>query len=149
MINYITLRATAHATEEKSRVKKSLDLFLLNSLGNNTDTYQFVESLDVEGHYGNPITLYNSKLSRKYECNKLVMFIKENLSSSELATLCKEIPERLDEEQMFHLRFNKQEAYLGRVVLSSSSDAIIVKMKVATYPKNWGQARKNVEDLFG
>lgn len=149
MIHYITLRATAHATEEKSRVKKSLDLFLLNSIGNYTNKDEFVEALDVEGHYGNPITLYNAKLSRKSECNNLVEFVKKNLSSSDLATLCNEIPDRLDDEQIFHLRFNKQEAYLDRVVLSSSSDAIIVKMKVATYPKNWEQARKKLEDLFG
>ena len=149
MIHYITLRATAHATEEESRVKKSLDLFLLNSVSSNTNTDEFVEEMDVEGHYGNPITIYNAKLSRKSECNKLVEFVKKNLSSSERATLCKEIPDRLDEEQIFHLRFNKQEAFLDRVVLSTSSDAIIVKMKVATYPKNWEQARKNLEDLFG
>jgi hypothetical protein len=148
LIHYITLRATSHATEEKSRVKTSLDLFLLNSVSNaNTD--EIVEVLDVEGHYGNPISLCSAELTRKSECKRLVEFIKNNLSSQDLTTVYKEIPDRLDDEQVFHLRFNKQESYLGRLLLSTSSDAIIVKIKIATYPKNWEQAKKNVEDLFG
>jgi RNA binding exosome subunit len=59
------------------------------------------------------------------------------------------MPERLDDDQVFHLRFNKQAAYLQQVKLTDSSDAITAKVKIETYPKNREKAGAIVEELFG
>jgi len=71
------------------------------------------------------------------------------MTSEDIETLRSEMPDRLDDDQVFHLRFDKQEAYMGRVRIVSSSDAITAKVKIETYPKNREMAGKIVEELFG
>ena len=151
MIHYISVRVSAHATEDVSRVRDALDLFLLNSFekGKCTDTGKYVEALEIEGHYGNPITLFSSTIKRKPDSKAFATFVRSNMTDEDVDLLRSEMPDRLDEDQMFHLRFDKQAAYGGKVRLSSSSDAIIVKVKVETYPKDRQQAGMIVEELFG
>lgn len=151
MIHHINLRVTAHSTEDGSRVRKALDFFLLNSAtrGADVSTDDIVDALDVEGHYGNPITIFNAKISRKKECLAFAKFVRGNISPEDLEILRREMPSRLDDDLVFHLRFDKQAAYEDKVVLTSSSDAITAKVKIETYPKDWVKAGKIVEELFG
>jgi RNA binding exosome subunit len=71
------------------------------------------------------------------------------MSPEDVDILRNEMPDRLDDEQLFHMRFDKQAAFLGKLVLVSSSDAITVKVKIATYPRDRLQAGLIVEELFG
>lgn len=152
MIHHIILRVNVHSTEDKSRVRNALDLFLLNSIpnkiiGENTD--DIVEITNVKGYYENPITTLNAHITRKQDCLAFASFVRENMHPKDVELLRGEMADRLDDEQLFHFRLDKQAAYLNKVKLSSSSDAIIVKVKIATYPKNRKQAGKIVEELFG
>jgi len=151
VIHYINLRVIAHSTEDLSRVRAALDLFLRNVTGMSDDevTNELVEVTDIEGHYGNPSVMLSSQISRKSDSVRLARFIREHMSPEDVQDLRDEMPDRLDDEQLFHMRFDKQAAFLGRIVLSSSSDAIIVKVKIATYPKNRLKAGLIVEELFG
>ncbi|AKB84810.1 hypothetical protein MCMEM_0757 [Methanococcoides methylutens MM1] len=117
--------------------------------GKCTDTGKYVEALEIEGHYGNPITLFSSTIKRKPDMKAFATFVRGNMTDGDVELLRSEMPDRLDDDQMFHLRFDKQAAYEGKVRLSSSSDAIIVKMKIETYPKDRQQAGLIVEELFG
>ncbi|WP_242492581.1 RNA-binding protein [Methanolobus psychrotolerans] len=145
------MRVIAHSTEDLSRVRAALDFFLGNAIGKsgNTVTDELVEVTDIEGHYGNSFVMLSSQIARKSDCAKLARFIREAMSPEDVESLCNEMPDRLDDEQLFHMRFDKQAAFLGKVVLSSSSDAITVKAKIATYPKDRLQAGLIVEELFG
>jgi RNA binding exosome subunit len=67
----------------------------------------------------------------------------------DLARLREEMPERLGNDQVFHLRFDKQAAYLQKVKLTDSSNAITVKVKIKTYPKSREKAGAIVEEFFG
>lgn len=152
MIHHIILRVNVHSTEDQSRVRNALDLFLLNSIpnkiiGENTD--DIVEITNVKGYYENPITTLNAHITRKQDCLAFASFVRENMHPKDVELLRGEMADRLDDEQLFHFRLDKQAAYLNKVKLSSSSDAIIVKVKIATYPKNRKQAGKIVEELFG
>ncbi len=152
MIHHITLRVNVHSTEDQSRVRSALDLFLLNSIpnkiiGENTD--DIVEITNVKGYYENPIITLNAHITRKQDCLAFASFVRENMHPEDVELLRGEMANRLDDEQLFHFRLDKQAAYLNIVKLSSSSDAIIVKVKIATYPKNRKQAGKIVEELFG
>ncbi|MGP8319748.1 MAG: RNA-binding protein [Methanosarcinaceae archaeon] len=152
MIHHIILRVNVHSTEDQSRVRSALDLFLLNSLptkiiGGNTDN--IVEITNVKGYYENPITTLNAHITRKQDCLAFASFVRENMHPKDVELLRGEMADRLDDEQLFHFRLDKQAAYLNKVKLSSSPDAIIVKVKIATYPKNRKQAGKIVEELFG
>jgi hypothetical protein len=112
-------------------------------------TDEFVDVTDIEGHYGNSSVMLSSQITRRSDSVKLARFIRENMSPEDVGTLRSEMPERLDDDQLFHMRFDKQSAFLGNIVLSSSSDSITVKVKIATYPKNRLEAGHIVEELFG
>ncbi len=147
MIHHIILRVIAHATEDVSRVREALDFFL--SGAGVREGSKLIEELQAEGHHGNPITILSVQLKRKADCLGFARFVHERLSEEERAWLRKEMPEKLDDNQVFHLRFDKQAAYLQQVKLTDSSDAITAKVKIETYPKNREKAGAIVEELFG
>jgi RNA-binding protein len=147
VIHHITLRVLAHATEDVSRVKMTLDFFL--SGAGVREESKLIEELEAEGHHGNPITILSVQLKRKADCLGFARFVHEKFSGEDVARLREEMPERLDDNQVFHLRFDKQAAYLQQVKLTDSSDAITAKVKIETYPKNWEKAGAIVEELFG
>jgi RNA binding exosome subunit len=147
VIHHIDLRAIAHATEDVSRVRQALDFFL--SGAGILEERKLIEELSVEGHHGNPITILSVQLKRKRDCLDFAHLIRESLSEEDIERLREEMPERLDDDQVFHLRFDKQAAYLQQAKLTHSSDAIITKIKIETYPKSREKAGAIVEELFG
>jgi RNA binding exosome subunit len=147
VIHYVTLRAFAHATEDVSRVKEALDFFLIGA--GVREESKLIEEIQAEGHHGNPITILSVQLKRKADCLSFAYFVRERFPEEDVALLREEMPERLDDDQVFHLRFDKQAAYLQQVKLTNSSDAIIAKVKIETYPKNREKAGAIVEELFG
>ncbi|NOR49258.1 MAG: RNA-binding protein [Methanosarcinaceae archaeon] len=153
MIHHIILRVNAHSTEDKSRVRNALDFFLLNSISKSKirdgNTDDIVETTNVEGYYKNPISTLSANITRKQDCLAFARFVRENMHPQDVELLRSEMPDRLDDDQLFHFRLDKQAAYLNKVKLTSSSDAITVKVKIATFPKNREQAGKIVEELFG
>ena len=140
-----------HSTEDSSGVRKALDFFLFNSTDSTEKPgiHDAVEIIDAQGHHGNPIKIFSAQVSRKQDSKALALFIRQNMSDEDVELLRSEMPDRLDDEQVFHMRFDKQAAFLGRVNLTSSSDAIAVRIKIATYPKNREKAGRIVEELFG
>ncbi len=147
MIHHIILRVIAHATEDISRVRAALDFFL--SGAGIREESKLIEELRAEGHHGNPITILSIQLKRKADCLNFARFVRERFSEEDVARLREEMPEKLDDDQVFHLRFDKQAAYLQQVKLTNSSDAITAKVKIETYPKNREKAGAIVEELFG
>lgn len=132
VIHHITLRVLAHATEDVSRVKMTLDF--LSGAGVREDS-KLIEELQAEGHHGNPITILSVQLKRKADCLGFARFVHEKFSGEDIARLREEMPERLDDNQVFHLRFDKQAAYLQQVKFTDSSDAITAKVKIETYQR--------------
>jgi RNA-binding protein len=147
VIHHIILRVIAHATEDVSRVRMALDFFL--SGAGVREGSKLIDELQAEGHHGNPITILSVQLKRKADCLSFASFVRENFSKEDVARLREEMPERLDDDQVFYLRFDKQSAYLQKVKLTDSSDAITAKVKIETYPKNREKAGAIVEELFG
>jgi RNA binding exosome subunit len=118
-------------------------------MSGNVVTDDLVEVTDIEGHYGNSSVMLSSQVTRRSDSVRLARFIRGNMSPEDVDILRNEMPDRLDDEQLFHMRFDKQAAFLGKLVLVSSSDAITVKVKIATYPRDRLQAGLIVEELFG
>jgi RNA-binding protein len=150
VILHINLRVLAHATEDISRVREALDFFLSGAgIQEAEKKEKLIEALHAEGHHGNPITILSVQLKKKAECLEFAHFVRKNMSEADVAWLREEMPDRLDDDQVFHLRFDKQAAYLQKVKLTDSSDAITAKLKIETYPKNREKAGSIVEELFG
>nr|WP_305891164.1 RNA-binding protein [Methanolobus chelungpuianus] len=144
------MRAIAHSTEDPARVRKALDFFLLPSPeGEDRNTDDIVEVIDAEGHYGNRMTIFSAHVPRKKDLKALAAFIRQHMLPEDVELLREEMPDRLDDDQVFHIRLDKQAAFGEQVKLTSSSDAIIVRVKIETYPKNRQKAGLIVEELFG
>lgn len=54
----------------------------------------------------------------------------------------------MDDDGEIHIRFDKQEAYMERVALTSGGDAITLKIKVVSYPKRRETAIKNFKEFI-
>ncbi|WP_164908997.1 MULTISPECIES: RNA-binding protein [Methanohalophilus] len=142
------MRVTAHATEDRDRVISALKFLLPDVIRNSSDIDEQINSMVVEGHYGNLMALYSLDFKRKAETSALMNRLVSELSKSQRDELFRQLDERLDDQLMLHLRFSKQEAYSGKLVTESSSDAIAVKIKIATYPKDRNKALEMLEDFF-
>jgi len=56
--------------------------------------------------------------------------------------------ERLDDDGIYHLRFDKQKAVTGNLVLTRTGDAILIKIKVVSYPHNIEKIKDIVREMF-
>lgn len=149
MIHHINFRVIAHATEDLSGVDSALDFFLAPCLSPKECSADLKETIETEGHFNNPIHIQTAVLKKKGACSKFVQFFKENISEDDLETLRGQMPERLDDDLNFYMRFSKQAAAAGKLQFTESSDAVFVRVKIETYPKSWEKAGPIVEELFG
>ncbi|MCD5409667.1 MAG: RNA-binding protein [Methanocellales archaeon] len=140
MIHHITIKAFAHATEDPSRVKKALQLFIPED--------HTVEICRTEGHFGNPITIFTAKLKRSRQCRAFMDVLKSGLSASELTMLINQANQRVDDSCNFYIKLDKQSAYDGAVRLAQTGDAISIRIKIKAYPAKRENAIKIVESLL-
>ena len=118
----IRLRAIAQATEIEERVEAAM-LFVSG--------LEEVPASRIEGHFGNPLTIFEVELTKARDMKKFLQILKDD---GMLALLMEEIESRLDDDCVFHFRLDKQKAYAEELELADSKDIIDVNMKVAAYP---------------
>lgn len=138
MIRRISLRAFVAATEDEERVLEALGIFAPRN---------GISSIKVRGHFGNEIEILEANLHKK-ESREFFRILKQQLPTSDLAKLQREIEARLDDANQFHFRLDKQAAYRRRVCLTESKDAIDVSVAVETYPARREEALRIMGDLL-
>ncbi len=137
-IHNIVLRAIARATESEDRVKTALSLFIFDNE---------IETIATEGHFGNRITILNARLKGK-DCNRFIDIVKSGLSEPDLQRLQSELYDRVDDECVLHIRFDKQTAYGGTVKIASSADSIMAEIKLRAYPARPENAIEIAKNIF-
>jgi RNA binding exosome subunit len=137
-VHHITFRTSVAATESEDRVKTALSLFLFENKTN---------AIQTEGHFGNPITILEGK-DRGKDCARFMELVKSSLREDELEKLKGERCERIDDDCCFHIRFDKQAAYEGKVKIATTSDAIIARIKLKAFPAKREKAIVAAESLF-
>ena len=142
MIHHVMLRTFAHATEDVSRVKSALELFLPEDCE--------IKTTMTKGHFGNPITVLEAKLEKRY-C-KSFLDILRSLSKAKLLGLKDELNLHFDDDCNFYIRFDKQSAYEGDIKLAQTEDPIAAKMKIISYPSRRENAvmfiERSLDDKF-
>ena len=91
------------------------------------------ESYDVdisEGLHGNPITVIDANLTHNKDCERIF----KNLGKDILESLIPELEDRIDDDDIFYMRWDKQRAVEGEYVLSHSGDVISITAKSAAHP---------------
>ncbi len=137
-LHHITLRAIAQATESEDRVKKALSLLLFDGE---------IETIKTEGHYGNPITILQAQIKGR-NCARFIELLKSRLAEHNLKRLKNESCERVDEDCVLHIRFDKQAAYKGIVQLATTADTIVAEIKLKAYPARREKAIAVAGELF-
>ncbi|KUO93025.1 MAG: hypothetical protein AT710_01185 [Thermocladium sp. ECH_B] len=125
----------AHATEDLGKVIQALN----NLVGQVT-----YETIQVQGHYGNPITVVKAAMGKASgECLDVVAKrLLSMLSDADRQLLLLSLDERMDGDKLY-LRFNKQSAYRGLARLDDGGD--VIKVVIHFNPGlAWGRGIKSL-----
>jgi RNA binding exosome subunit len=95
------------------------------------------------GQFHNPIVILTCRLKRSRDIRAFWRAFARN-GPEAVAGLADDADGRMDEGVTFHFRLDKQEAYLGRLVLGSGGDTIAVRCKPEVYS---GGRTRAVEDM--
>ncbi len=134
--HYIELTTYCHATEDPARVKEAL----LNAAGSEAE----IEEKTVRGHYGNTITIMQSKIEKRAEFRSMFDQFPKELIGSLIETLEK----RVDEACNFYFRLDKASAYLEEPKLSDGNYVIKVRAKIESYPAKREKALSNTKQFL-
>ncbi|WP_202319278.1 RNA-binding domain-containing protein [Archaeoglobus neptunius] len=133
-IEWIKISAVVHSTEDRNKVGEAIATLF---------PFEFEIAVSkAKGHYGNPIEYLEVELSRNREI-KIFWNHFLDLLGEQVKEVIETVEDRVDEQNVLHIRIDKQKAYLGEVVLSQRGDPIAVKVKLVTFPAK----RENVIQL--
>lgn len=114
-IGYVDIRVFAHATEDLEKVLTAVRNTLPKELGENT----VFQKTSLTGHHGNPIILFQAKVTGKQALPLVLEKIASSLSALDKETLNSEMKLHLEKRNLY-LRFDKQSAYMGELRFSSN-----------------------------
>ena len=131
MIQYLYFRCISHATEDINRVKKAMEFVT----GHNN-----FKMTKEKGYYGNDIVIMEIEIKKKKEIYEFWKRMKYMGIVDEILPLLDEL---VDEHGTLYLRFDKQEAYLGRFSIVARGDCIAMRAKIKSYPMKKSRAIEN------
>ncbi len=149
MIHYIYLRTSAQATEDPEKVRSALKLLLPPPGRSAKKDSITVHETVTTGYHGNPIIVMEAELKQNKDCQYVVDRIREHLGPAGISRLAAELPQRVDDDCNLYIRFNKQEAYLGKLMTTAKSDSILVRIKIKAYPARPENAIQVARSLLG
>jgi RNA-binding protein len=127
-LHNLCFRAFCQATEDEAKVKAAL----LFASGGKVEN---MERTKCEGYYGNPIVILDICI----QSSRSIKSFFQRISELDRRALLEDLERRIDEDCALYFRLDKQEAYLGRLVLGENGeehDIIAVHGKVKSYPKS-------------
>ncbi|MGA3191697.1 MAG: RNA-binding domain-containing protein [Candidatus Bathyarchaeia archaeon] len=114
-VGYIDIRVFAHATEDPERVLTATR----NTLSRESiDTVTF-KKVNLTGHHGNPIILYETKIKEKKQVQAAFEKLCSGLSILDKEILANDVKQHLDKGNLY-VRLDKQSAFLNELKLSST-----------------------------
>ncbi len=114
-IAYIDIRFFAHATEDPEKVVTAVQHVLPS---NHMEDTVFRKS-KLQGHYGNPIILFETKIKNREAIKALVQNLSSRLDELDKETLLREIHLYLEKGSLY-IRLDKQAAFQGKIRLCKS-----------------------------
>jgi RNA binding exosome subunit len=113
-IAYITIRVFSHATEDMEKVQTAVRNTLPEALSGDI----IFAKTSVTGHHGNPIVLLEAKLTDKKALPATLEKIATSLNSLDKEQFCSEMKQHIEKRNLY-LRFDKQDAFLGKLKMGS------------------------------
>ena len=121
LVREVEVSVFSHATEDEDKVEKAMKNLLPEQ---NRDLW--ITRKTLKGYHGDPITIVTGKIRTKKGATGVLRRVVQKISALDQQRLLDELEERLDEGGNFHIRLDKQNAYLGKVRLLETDP---VKMK--------------------
>ena len=122
-IAQVEISCFAHATEDEGKVLSALKRLLPE--GQVADTV--FEKNKMQGHHGNPIMLFESKVMEKSAIRALIENLASNLGSSDKEILLNEFEMHFEKGSLY-IRLDKQAAFLGEFRLGAA-DPVRVRLR--------------------
>ncbi len=122
MFHSVEFQAYCHATEEPERVERALRTLCPDGR---------IETATLEGHHGNPLALITLRLQGRDAIHGFWRRVKD---AGAMPSVLAALDERVDDDAVLHLRFDKQEAHGGVLKLVRHDDVIAVRAKVEAHP---------------
>jgi RNA binding exosome subunit len=122
-VAYVDVRFCAHATEDVDKVMEAVQNVLPSE---HIEDISFKRS-NLEGHYGNPITFFDTRIKDKETVRALVENLSANLSSLDKEELDRTINRCVEKGSLF-IRLDKQAALQGKIKFATS-DPIRIRIR--------------------
>ncbi len=149
MIHYISLRASAQATEDPEKVRSAIGLFLPPAEDESKpEGSDFISEYDTSGYHGNRIILMEAKLHKNKHIKYVIDLIRQRLGKQEISELVDQIPLRVDNDCNLYIRFDKQQAFQGKLAMTNTSDVVQLRIKLKAYPAKYEKAIEVARTLF-
>ena len=116
----VTIDVIIHATED---ISKFFDVFE-EMFGLKEEEFS---QQNLTGHFDNPITLLNAKISKK-SADNFIKTLVSKISKDQIEEIIENIEERLENSNL-HLRLDKEEFVNGKFVIEEKNS---VKLKIYT-----------------
>jgi RNA binding exosome subunit len=127
-VTTLEISCLVHATEDHEKVIHAVRVLLPDRY---IEEVQFSRN-ELQGYYKNPITLYKTRITDRRVIADIVAKLAGALDPSDRHTLTTDFGRYVDRRTLY-LRFDKQDAYLGRLRLAHA-DPIRVKMRLSFPP---------------
>ncbi len=136
MLKYMYFRCFAHATEDINKVKKAFRFI--------TQKDKFEEHRE-KGYYGNEIIILETKITKK---NEIIDFWKRMKDYGVVEEIMPILDDIVEENGMLYLRFDKQQAFLEKIALTTHGDSIAMHSKIESYPMKKNRAIENFKKFI-
>ena len=121
--SYIDIRFAAHATEDVNKVIEAVRNILPVDF---VDDILFKSNI-IEGHYGNPIIFFETRIKNEKITKAIVENISSKISSLDKEELSREIDRCVDKGSLY-IRLDKQAAFLKKIKLTVP-DSIRIRIR--------------------
>ncbi len=122
MFHSVEFRTVCHATEDPDRVERAMRTLSPDGT---------IEAEALEGHHGNPLVMMAVRLE---DADTIRAFWRRVKDAGAMPPVLATLDERVDDDAVLHLRFDKQKAHGGTLELARRDDVIAVRAKVAAHP---------------
>jgi RNA-binding protein len=137
--HWLRLRATCHPTEDQAKVEAAVRFVAgLPEMP--------VEAAAIETHHGGTQVLLEATVDKSRAVRDALARVLELPGAR--AGLASSVEMRTDDDGVFFVRFDKQEAAQGRLVLTRGEDAVVARLKMEHYPATREAALESLRALL-
>lgn len=125
--HWIRLRANCHPTEELAKVQQAVQFVA----GQDGKAFQPLVT-PLESHHGGTVQLVEATLEKSRQVRDLLQRILDLPGARD--DLARSLEARTDEDGVFYLRVDKQDACGGKLTLTRGEDCVQLRLKLEHYP---------------